>query len=157
MARHAWEWVHKGAGWVALVLGVPTISLGILTFDMQARAAPRADRIHPRCPITALLHIYPRQRAAPTAHGPTPARPPQESAAFPNAYTSWWAGYGGMLGLTVATAGVLHVRRPSVAGDMRGSSAQSPCPDTCHMNSVKIHASKDEERKTDSDSGSLKA
>ena len=99
------------------------------------------------------LHLYPHQRAAPTPHGPTLARPPQESAAFPNAYTSWWAGYGGMLGLTVATAGVLHMRRPSAAGEQ----PQSPCPDMCHMNSVKIHASKDEERKTDSDSGSLKA
>ena len=151
MARRVWEWVHKGAGWVALVLAVPTISLGILTFDMQVRATPDADRISAtpdRC-----TRRDPNCRAAPAPHDRTLARPLQESAAFPNAYTSWWAGYGGMLGLTVATAGVLHVRRPCGSGKQ----PQNSCPDICHMNAVKIHALKDEECKTDSANGSCEA
>ena len=33
-----WEVLHKGSGYVAILLAVPTIVLGILTLDKQAKS-----------------------------------------------------------------------------------------------------------------------
>ena len=41
-ARRAWEWLHKGSGWVAVVLAVPTIAIGTTLVKPSQSAAFQA-------------------------------------------------------------------------------------------------------------------